>query len=117
MDRSASPESAWQPDHGSAKSAHPMIPAVVRRSSAAVSIGDRSRSLTRRNSSVSVSQRRAPSRTDSGREFWGLPDASRKPRDTFEDLQEDDSEDDEEEWVSPAPYKMSLTSREKVKSH
>jgi len=100
MNRSDSPESAWQPDLGSAKSSHPMAAAVVRRSSASVSLEGRSRSLTRRGSSTSQGKRRAPSRTDSGREFWGLPDASRKPNNTFEDLQEDSSEDEEEEWVS-----------------
>jgi len=39
-------------------------------------------------------------RTDSGREFWGLPDPPRRHPMTFEDVQEDSSEDENEEWVS-----------------
>lgn len=99
MNRSLSPESTWQPDLSSAKSAHPMAPPAIRRGSTSVSIGGRSaggRSLTRRGSSTS--QRRVPTRTDSGREFWGLPEAPHRPHNTFEDVPEDSSED-EEEWV------------------
>lgn len=55
--------------------------------------------MTRRDSSQGP--RKAPTRTDSGREFWGLPEAPRKNRNVFEDVQEDSSED-EEEWVCSA---------------
>lgn len=95
--RSLSPESSWQPDLASARSAHPMAPSVTRRGSASVSISGRSNS--RRDSSQGP-QRRAPTRTDSGREFWGLPEVPRKTWNTFEDVQEDSSED-EAEFVGP----------------
>jgi len=56
------------------------------------------RSLSRRDSNQS--QRKVATRTDSGREFWGLPDPPRRHPMTFEDVQEDSSEDENEEWVS-----------------
>lgn len=99
--RDLSPESTWQPEIASAKSAHPMNPSVVRRSSNAVSIGGRSAGRgSRARSSSTQSQRRIPTRTDSGREFLGLPEPPRRKM-TFEDLAEDSSEDEDEgEWVS-----------------
>jgi hypothetical protein len=97
MDRSLSPTSTWQPDLNSATSAHPMSTRPASRGSASVSVGGRS--LSRRDSNQS--QRKVPTRTDSGREFWGLPDPPRRHQMTFpEDVQEDSSEDEEEEWVS-----------------
>ncbi|KAK1926685.1 auxin efflux carrier [Papiliotrema laurentii] len=92
--RSASPDSTWQPEL-SARSVHPLHSHLVRRgSSARSSIG---RGSGVRSPSVS-SQRRTLSRADSGREFLGLPEPPRRKL-TFEDVQEDSSEEEDEgEW-------------------
>lgn len=60
----------------------------------------RSRSVPRNNSVSSTRRPRIPSRADSGREFWGLPE---QPRTRLVDLDEDSSEsealsDTEDEW-------------------
>lgn len=90
---SESPSIAWTSGPGSAHSMHP----PGRRESVAQSI------LSRRGSSQDRHSKRKLSRTDSGREFWGLPEAPRRQRIA---LIEEDSSDDEgsagsdEEWVS-----------------
>ena len=58
--------------------------------------------MSRRNSSQSSSQpkRQKPTRTDSGREFWGLPEAPRRRRSFLSRLPlEESSEDEEDEEV------------------
>jgi hypothetical protein len=60
--------------------------------------------LKRRGSSQSSHVRKKPTRSDSGREFWGLPEVPKKHaqlEDTLEvDSSEEESEEEDEEWVS-----------------
>jgi len=55
----------------------------------------------RRDGSVPPAMRRKPTRTESGREFWGLPEAPRRQRIMLpEDVAEDSSDEEDDEWVS-----------------
>ena len=57
----------------------------------------------RRNSRQAVPGRIKPTRTDSGREFWGLPEAPRRRHTLLsQEILEDDSDEEQEgdeEWV------------------
>jgi hypothetical protein len=89
--RSSSP--SWVPDQSSARSVHPLHQPTKRDSAS-------SSGVVRRGSGSVPPMRRVPTRTESGREFWGLPEAPRRQRIMLpEDVQEDGS-DYEEEWVS-----------------
>jgi hypothetical protein len=76
-------------------SAHSMQPPRARRSSSRVSAPP----MLRGGSNTSFSARKPPTRTDSGRVFWGLPEYPKMDRIA---LPEEDSsaEEDEEEFVS-----------------
>ncbi|ORY25349.1 membrane transport protein-domain-containing protein [Naematelia encephala] len=79
--RSPSPASfQWTGGPGSAHSMHP--PGVVRRGSS---------------QSSHTGTRRPPTRTESGREFWGLPEAPRRQKAIMEEEFGEDSSDEEEE--------------------
>ena len=95
-DVSASPSSTWLPDPGSAFSAHVLQVPGIRGSLEIVS--------GRRDSSQSISgqKRRKPTRTDSGREFWGLPEMPRRQKSMLGPAPAEDSsaeEDDDEVLV------------------
>ena len=91
-DVSPSPASAWIPDPSSALSVHALRPPTTGRPSG-----------SRRNSQ-DLPQRKQPTRTESGRQFWGLPEAPRRQRTYLsQELSDDGSEEEEEEeeeWVS-----------------
>jgi hypothetical protein len=54
--------------------------------------------------------RRKPTRTESGREFWGLPEAPRRQRIMLpQDVNEDSSDDEDVEWVSCKDFHMART--------
>lgn len=97
MRRDQSPDPAHSPDPSvqwttGAASAHSMRPAGTRRGS----------SMSRHSGSVPPGMRRKPTRTDSAREFWGLPEEPRRHRIMLpEDVREDSSDESDEEWVSP----------------
>lgn len=83
-------------------SAHSMHPAIVRASSGAAGSASQPPGLRRRDSSAhSSNTRRKPTRTESGREFLGLPSFPKRERIM---LPEEDSSDEEDEhndeWVS-----------------
>ena len=89
---SPAPSSGWVPEPSSAKSQHPMARPGANGTGIAGSYA-----------AHVVPQRRKPTRTDSGREFWGLPERPRR-RNTLlsQEILEDDSSEDESEneWVS-----------------
>ena len=101
-DRNLSPTASnWIPEPGSSTSNHQLNGPYRRSSSAAVNgSGRRGSSVERHN------QRKKLSRADSGREFWGLPEAPKRQRIMLpEDVQEDSSSDSEdEEWVSDTSW-------------
>jgi hypothetical protein len=96
QDTSPAASTACLADSGSAHSAHNLQalgfkPGVI--------------AASRRNSSQSALglKRKKPTRTESGREFWGLPEAPRGQRSMLSHHEEpEDSSEDEEagEWVS-----------------
>ena len=100
----APPPSAWLADTGSARSAH-MLQAPGTRPD--------TMNLIRRNSSQSSSgpRRKKPTRSDSGREFWGLPEAPRRHKSLLSRLPVEDSSEDEEdgEVVSDLHWRALLT--------
>lgn len=60
---------------------------------------------TRSHSIMSATKRsRTLSRTESGREFWGLPEAPRNHR--IELIEEDSSDEEDEEWVCPSLHTL-----------
>jgi hypothetical protein len=78
-------------------SAHSMQP--TRRSSSAERARTSSATalLSRRFSNLSATGRKPPTRTESGREFWGLPE-TKQPTSLSD--QDEESEEEDEEWVS-----------------
>lgn len=84
-------------------SAHLMQP--TRRSTSAERSAERARGLSastlmaRRFSNLSATGRKPPTRTESGREFWGLPEPV-KSQISLSDQDEESEEDEDEEWVS-----------------
>ncbi|WWD21974.1 hypothetical protein CI109_106462 [Kwoniella shandongensis] len=66
--------------------------------------------MSRRDSALSA--RRQPTRTESGREFWGLPEAPKRQRIAL--IEEDSSDDDEddEEWGDLTPPSLRRRGRE-----
>ncbi len=120
---SAGPSFHWTTDGGSAHSLHPRVngtnvPGMLSTSLPHESVSSRKASpgvsTIRRSSTHSthstVRPRHQPTRTESGREFWGLPEASETPKELSiqdeegegeeEDEEEDLDECSDEEWVS-----------------
>ncbi len=90
QDSSTTASTAWLADPGSVHSAHGLQGLAVRHGSL---------EFSRRNSSQSASghTRRKPTRTDSGREFWGLPEAPRIQRSALSQVPMGDSSDGEDD--------------------
>jgi hypothetical protein len=67
------------------------------------SLRRRSSASPRRSSTTTGRRPRAPSRTESGRDFLGLPEAPEAERlsDQEEEEEESSSDEEDEEWVSP----------------
>ena len=60
-----------------------------------------------------------PTRTDSGREFWGLPEAPRRrhtllSQEILEDDSSEEHEEEDEEWVSRIPVILQVTTADAV---
>lgn len=91
-------------------SAHSMQPPRARRSSSRVSAPP----MLRGSSNTSFGARRPPTRTDSGRVFWGLPEYPKMDRIA---LPEEDSsaEEDEEEFVSADGHLQSRFGADSIK--
>lgn len=86
-------------------SAHSMQP--TRRSSSAERARTSSATalLSRRFSNLSATGRKPPTRTESGREFWGLPE-TKQPTSLSD--QDEESEEEDEEWVGYAANELTI---------
>ncbi|WVQ97745.1 hypothetical protein IAU59_004859 [Kwoniella sp. CBS 9459] len=89
-----------------AGSAHSMHPPMAKRHSAA------GNSILSRRESILSQRRRSINRTESGREFWGLPEAPKMQRIILEEDSSDEEHEDEEEWGTLTPTSLRRRARE-----
>lgn len=85
---------------------YPFVPAPTARRLSSMRRSRRSSASPRRSSTLTGRRPRAPSRTESGRDFLGLPEAPTTDPESLSDQAEEDEEsssdeEEDEEWVGP----------------